>query len=280
MTEKKQTQRLPGSGNSSRKKGSGKSRKPPGTAEFQILSTGFSDIGKERSRNEDRWLADDSLRLFAVSDGMGGTSGGELAAQLVTELLPEMMQQVLLDAPHLRDDAVAKLASGVVADLSERVKQESEGHPGFEGMGATVVLCLLRPQSATFVHLGDSRAYLYRDHQLQQLTVDHSLAQVLLDAAEISLADFHDHPARHQLTRYVGMPGEPLPDCCVITPAAGDTLLLCSDGLTGMLNDEEIMDFLSQPEPPEVICSRLVSAANAAGGRDNITAVIVTLKTN
>jgi protein phosphatase len=164
-----------------------------------------------------------------------------------------------------------------LVELSTQLRQESQDQPGLEGMGATVVLALIREGQALISHLGDSRAYLVRQQKLEPLTRDHSLVQLLLDCGEITAAEAAHHPARGQLTRYVGMKGEALPDVRSLKLCAGDRLLLCSDGLTGMLGADEILAILDQEPVPQAACQRLVTAANAAGGQDNITALAVSI---
>ncbi len=241
----------------------------------RITHAGLTDRGRVRQRNEDRWLADADLGLFVVSDGMGGECAGELAAQIVIETLPLLLRQALADISDLSDLQVIEQARGVLADLSHHVRHESQGQPGLDGMGATVVLTLIRDQTALIAHMGDSRAYLFRDGRLEQLTRDHSLVQLLLDCGEITPAEAVHHPSRGQLTRFIGMTGEPLPEARVLELHSGDRLLLCSDGLTGMLTDDEVRTILTENVSPTTACERLVAAANAAGGRDNLTAVIV-----
>ena len=142
-------------------------------------------------------------------------------------------------------------------------------------MGATVVMALVQDDRAFIAHMGDSRAYLLRRGKLRPLTDDHSIVGILLRTGEIRPEEAEHHPARGQLSRYVGMEDEVYPDVRTVRLASGDRLLLCTDGLTGMVPDDTIMGLLAVSEEPQVACDHLVEAANAAGGKDNITAVIV-----
>jgi serine/threonine protein phosphatase PrpC len=162
-----------------------------------------------------------------------------------------------------------------LTELSEQLRKESQGAPGLAGIGSTVVLALLHAGHAIVSHLGDSRAYLLHAGRLKQLTNDHTIAQLLADRGEIRPAEVASHPSRSQLTRFVGMSTEAMPDteCVELTP--GDRLLLCTDGLSGMLSDQQILNILNEQPSPDAACQRLIDAANEAGGTDNVTAVIV-----
>jgi protein phosphatase len=236
---------------------------------------GLSDIGHVRADNQDRWAADPALGLYVVADGMGGAAAGALAAQVVVETLPPLLRQRLHGVADLGAPVAADCLAGALAELSERVRAGSHGRPDLDGMGSTVVLALVRGTEALVAHLGDSRAYLLRDGRLELLTRDHSLAQLLVDCGEIAPEDAGLHPGRAQLTRYVGMPGEALPEVTSLSLRPGDRLLLCSDGLTTMLDDNLIRTILASRAGPDETCRRLVASANAAGGRDNITALVV-----
>ncbi len=142
-------------------------------------------------------------------------------------------------------------------------------------MGATVALAWLRETGAHLAHLGDSRIYLFREAQLQQLTEDHSVIALLLRSGEITPEEAQTHPARGQLSRYVGMDGEVYPDVQTVQLQAGDRLLLCSDGLTNMIPNTQIAQLLQVNAEVLAACQALVHAANTAGGTDNITVLVV-----
>jgi serine/threonine protein phosphatase PrpC len=175
----------------------------------------------------------------------------------------------------LSDVKARELMIGALCELSNRVRSEAKGEAGIEGLGATVVLALIRDASALIAHMGDSRAYLLRGGQIQQLTKDHSIVQLLIEAGEISPKQAHNHPSRGRLTRSVGMDGEPLPEAQFVALKPGDRLMLCTDGLTGMLAHKKIRSLLDGGLEPEPTCQRLIDKANAAGGHDNITAVVI-----
>jgi len=200
-----------------------------------------------------------------------------LASKIVVETLPRLLQKRMARVRNLGSPKAAKRLHDALTELSTQVYRETHGEPGLEGMGATVVLALVRDAKALVGHMGDSRAYLLRGSQLERLTKDHSIVQLLLDVGEISPEEAATHPARGQVTRSVGMEGEPLPEVRHVELRPADRLLLCTDGLTGLLSDDEILQILQSESEPEAACRHLIDAANQAGGKDNVTAVVLDL---
>jgi PPM family protein phosphatase len=235
---------------------------------------GRSDIGRRRSSNQDRWAVDTDQDLYMVADGVASSSNGALAAQLVTELLPAYVQRRLSrdqrgdpDAPDQLRDAVAK--------LSDDLRSHGRADPRLSGATTTVVAAVITESVVVIAHLGDSRAYLYREERLQQLTCDHTLVQALIEAGEVTAEEAGEHPARSTLTRHVGMAPPALPDVSALDVRAGDRILLCSDGLHGVLDAECLQRILAAPSGPSDVCGALIQAANDAGGPDNITAIVI-----
>ena len=233
-----------------------------------------SDRGRVRQENEDACLVAPERGLFVVSDGMGGHQAGAAASRIVTNVLPTLLEREL-GWDQLSSERVRRSLTRAVRELSGQLREEAKKRPDLAGMGATVALALLMGRHAHFAHLGDSRAYLFRRGRLQQLTADHTVTAALLHLGEIEEKDALGHPARHRLTRYVGMEGEALPDLRVVELRVGDCLLLCSDGLTGMVPDRHIAQVLRRQRTPEEACEALVAAANAAGGRDNVSVIVI-----
>lgn len=243
---------------------------------LRILHSGLTDTGRVRSGNEDAWAADPAQGLYIVADGMGGHNAGEIAARLVVESLPKMVhKRISTAAAPSTSQALARRLRSAVSRLSRDVYQQAMTEPGLMGMGATVVLAMIQGDDAVIVHMGDSRAYLLRGGKLRLLTKDHSVVQELIDRGHISPEEAATHPHRNRITASVGMPGDPSPDSRRVPLHAGDKLLLCSDGLAGMIEDEEIAHLLATLEPPADVCKHLIDAANHAGGHDNITAVVL-----
>lgn len=240
-----------------------------------ITAAGQSDRGRVRQENQDRWRIEPTQGLFLVADGMGGRLAGGLAAQQVVDRLPALLTQHLgsrtdLAAPEATEQVLAALRA-----MSEQLWQASTGQPGLEGMGTTVLLVLVRQTHALVAWLGDSQAYLLRAGHLKQVTRDHTIVQLLLETGEITPEEAATHPARGQVTRFVGMPGEALPEARVVPLLAGDRLFLCTDGVTRMLSERELLTILQCSQEPDVVCRQVIEAANAAGGTDNMTALLV-----
>lgn len=240
-----------------------------------VTHAGFSDRGRRRPHNEDRWLADPSLGLYAVADGVGGAGGGDLAAQVVAESLPALIRRHMRGLRDLAQPRAAERMAEAISGLNHAIRVESYKHPSLIGMGAAVVVALVWDNQALIAHLGDCRAYLLHDGALRLLTRDHSVVQRLLDQGALTPAEAVHHPDNGLLTRYAGLSEDAVPDVTVIDVAAGDRLLLCSDGLPAMLSDAEIQGILALALPLTVIAQLLIDTANLLGGEDNVTVALV-----
>jgi len=234
-----------------------------------------TDAGRLRSENQDAYFADPQAGLFIVSDGMGGEQAGALSSGVVVKVLPVLIKQRLANLKSRSGPAIRRHLREAIRELSQRLYAESVVQVGLNGMGATVVLALLGRRSVHLAHLGDSRAYLFQQGRLIQLTDDHSVLGILLRLGEVTSEQARSHPAQGRLSRFIGMQGEALPDVRTLGLKKGTHLLLCSDGLTGMLSDTQIAAVIRRNHDCQETCQQLVNAANAAGGRDNITAVLL-----
>ncbi len=241
----------------------------------KIEYAGLSDRGRYRRHNEDRWLADPALGLYLVADGMGGAAAGEEAAQFVVDALPPLLRRQLRGLRDLADSRAPERLAEALTTLSGQLWQESQKHPYLTGMGAAVVCALVWERRALVGHLGDSRAYLFHQDRLEQLTRDHSAVQGLVDRGVITAAEAARHPESGSLTRFVGMGPNAVPETCSRELRPGDRLLLCSDGLSSMVGDQEMTGILQLNLPPSPTCNLLVDTANLMGGDDNITVVLV-----
>ncbi|WP_277208412.1 PP2C family protein-serine/threonine phosphatase [Isoptericola croceus] len=238
------------------------------TAAEVVLSWGAATHeGRRRRVNEDSYLAGDGV--FFVADGMGGHDAGEVASALALEALSP-----LRDVARVDPDVVVDL----VAAAQERVRGIETG-PGGRGAGTTVTGAVVAYQDDVpywlFVNLGDSRTYLLSAGTLDQVSVDHSEVQQLVDAGLLTVQEARHHPRRNVVTRALGADDTPSPDFRYVPLVLDDRLLVCSDGLTVELTDERIAQVLLDHPDPQDAASCLVEEAIAAGGRDNITVVVV-----
>lgn len=243
----------------------------------RIIHAGLTDKGRVRRHNEDRWLANPGMGLYIVADGMGGAEGGAMAAQMVIEALPHLMRKQLRGINSLTGHRAKQAVQLAVSGLNEEVRSEGKRDPRLGNMGATVVFALIQERHALITHLGDSRAYLFRNGEVDQLTRDHSSVQRMLESGQLSREEALKHPSYGRLSHYVGMPGEAWPDVVLLEVMPGDQFLLCSDGLTEMLSVEDLRAIGNQRLSPSEACQRLIHQANEAGGNDNITAVWFTV---
>ncbi len=240
-----------------------------------FMASWRTNQGLVRSENQDACEADMERGLFLVCDGMGGERGGAVAAQAVVSMLPTMIEERLSVLQDGGAETVARALKECIADVGVMVRERTQDAPHLAGMGAAVVLAQLTGAGAYIAHLGDSRAYLFQHGVLERLTHDHSIVAVMLQLGQITPEQAKSHPARGQLSRYVGMKGKAVADVRWVALHAGCRLLLCSDGLTTMLGDEEIAELLGAGGGPDAACRTLVERANRAGGYDNITVIVI-----
>ena len=220
-----------------------------------------TDIGQVREGNEDAILINDPL--YAVADGMGGHRGGEVASNLALQTVEQMFAE----------------RQGTLTEQVERanraVFERSQSDRDVSGMGTTLTAALIEGGAVRLAHVGDSRAYLFRGGKLQLLTEDHTLVHRMVVEGEITETEAENHPHRSVLTRALGVEGDVRVDETNVAVQEGDRLLLCTDGLTGMLSEDQIESILQNVRDPQEAVDRLVREANRAGGIDNITAVII-----
>ena len=222
-----------------------------------------TDVGKVRDHNEDGYLIDADLALVAVADGMGGHRGGEVASAIALDALHAAFSETggLRDAVRAANDAVL-----------ERGANEAQ----LRGMGTTLTAGVLGIDDTLLVgHVGDSRAYLLRDGQLSRITTDHSLVEELIAAGELTEEEAVRDPRRSMITRAIGLEADLDVDLYPVALAPGDRVLLCSDGLTTMLHEDAILSILAGEPDPVKAALKLVAAANAAGGVDNTTVLVL-----
>lgn len=242
-----------------------------------------SDLGRVRKMNQDSvaaLTADELDRcadaLFIVADGMGGRSGGEVASRVTVETIPQIVKQEMAQLNGAADaqGMAAVLREGITA-ANDAVWNQARSNPELRGMGTTCVGLLIKGSTAAICNVGDSRAYLLRGGELAQVTSDHSLVQEHVLSGELTEEEARASRYRNVITRGIGLTNTVTPDLDAFVLTEGDTLLLCSDGLTNMLTDREIGEIIAKEPDAQRACDQLVEAANANGGKDNITAIVI-----
>jgi PPM family protein phosphatase len=222
-----------------------------------------TDTGRKRRRNEDAFVL--APPLFAVADGMGGAQAGEIASKLAAAALE--------DTDPGRLTGPEKVAS-LIQEANRRVHERSSVDPATSGMGTTMTVALVEDGGVVIGHVGDSRAYLVRGQEMEQITEDHSLVNELLKTGKLSPQEAETHPQRSVITRAVGTDPDVDVDSFVVETQDGDVFLICSDGLTDMVDDEHILETVEKHRGNlDRMTKQLVSAANRGGGEDNITVV-------
>ena len=229
----------------------------------------ITDPGRVRKTNEDSFFADGEMGLFMVADGMGGHAGGEIASRIAVATISEALKATRPDG-----DAAA-LIRNAIAEANLAIYAEAEAHPELHGMGTTLVLAFSRGDAIHLAHLGDSRAYLIRDGSIKQLTEDHSLVAEMVKTGQLTAEEAPRFHLRNVVTRSLGNQQSIEPELAVVEWRSGDLLLLCSDGLTNMVDEAELHSLISGGGPDlERSCRQIMELANRNGGRDNITAVL------
>lgn len=234
----------------------------------------LSDTGRCRRRNEDVVAGNAALGWALVADGMGGHRGGDVASALAAGRMSPRLDRLMASPPA--PEALGEALREIVGEANRAILAHAERDPSLAGMGSTVVVAARSGELMVFAHVGDSRAYHYDPAAgLRRLTTDHSLLQELIEGGMISEAEARCQPVRGVLTRSLGA-GEVLEvDVGRVTLAPGELLMLCSDGLTEMLDERELAEVLAGGGGLADLAARLVGRANAAGGRDNVSVVLM-----
>jgi protein phosphatase len=273
-----------------------------------VRSFGLTDPGKVRESNEDQFLIAELARtlwvhqtsvpqspthhgrnrghIFVVADGMGGHQAGEVASALTVASIEAFVLHLLHRFSNLEvtdEQSVVKDFQAALRQADARLFEEAAHHPEFAGMGTTLTMAFATGRKVFVIHAGDSRCYLYRGGKLQQLTLDQTIAAELARRGVIKPEQVSCHQFRHMVTNFLGGSQRSATGVQVEVRQAdlerGDVLLLCSDGLTDMVADDQIAAILATERDPQVACERLVATANAQGGKDNITVIVARFET-
>ena len=234
-----------------------------------------TDVGLKRSNNQDSFIAgefDNGAAFAVVCDGMGGANAGNVASEFAAKTISDYI--VKSYNSKMNGNSIENLLRAAVDSANGEVFALSKTDASYFGMGTTVVAAIINENLAHIVHVGDSRAYLCTTDSLEQLTVDHSVVQNMIDNGEISEDDAKMHPKKNIITRAIGAEQTVFCDYNIVIKPENNILLICTDGLTNFVSDKDIFEIL-KTTPKEDAAAALVNAANSAGGGDNITVVLI-----
>ena len=229
-----------------------------------MISLGVSKTGLVRQRNEDRFYAKGPLLI--VADGMGGYTGGEYASTMVVDTIVDVIERA--------DIITVEVLREAILEANRMVFEKSQSYKELEGMGTTAVVAYVKDDTLLWAHVGDSRLYIYGDSQLRRMTNDHSMVQELVNAGTITEAEVIHHPKRNMLTRAIGVYDTVEVDTGMVEVHEGERILLCSDGLSGYIEESRIEEILSEESSESRVLEDLVQLVYDAGARDNVTIIL------
>jgi serine/threonine protein phosphatase PrpC len=250
----------------------------------RLKAAGISDTGLQRDLNEDSFAIDNSLGLYIVADGMGGHSAGEVASKIAVQIIQNTVsnwitnnisEDELFDFP---DETLCRRGNYLLSSikLANRVIYEmSKEYDEYKGMGTTIVVLALMPSTVISANVGDSRIYLIRGNDIEPLSKEHNMVAEQVEMGLISQEEAKNSPLKHVLTRNLGSLEMVNADVFEIEPKKDDRFLLCTDGLTDLVSDEEILAIVKNGNDPEHICKQLIAVANERGGHDNTTVSLI-----
>jgi len=243
---------------------------------LKSVAFGMSDIGRRRENNQDRFLVDPDRQVYAVADGMGGHAAGEVASRIAIDALADTIGPGSTVNGNFSPDEAASRLSAAVQEGNRRICESVLTHDEWRGMGTTLVALVGVGDRAIIGHVGDSRAYRLRHDALERLTSDHSYVGEQVRLGLLTDEEAQRHPMRNIVTRAMGNRPDLEVEVSEEQVRPGDLYLLCSDGLNSMLEDERIGELLRHNRhDPEAACRALIEAANARGGEDNITVIVL-----
>jgi serine/threonine protein phosphatase PrpC len=253
---------------------------------MQAIAAGLSDVGLQREHNEDSFLVLNEYDLYVVADGMGGHRAGDVASRIATETISEFFKSTANDDvtwPFHFDTNLSEEENRLLTGIrvaNRQIFERSTRSREYQGMGTTVVGAMFSPKKQRMYigHVGDSRCYRIRGGKIQQLTRDHSLINDYLVAMPDLTEEQRSELPKNVITRALGMQDQVVVDLQHDDPHAGDVYILCSDGLSGMMNDDEIQRIVTGSADIRLACKKLIERANEQGGEDNITAVVIKIE--
>ena len=240
-----------------------------------MLITGKTDIGAVRSKNEDAFdygTLPDGTSWAIVCDGMGGVHGGKVASTAAIEMVSDKIKKCY--NPLMSVTSIENLLLSSITTANVNVFDRGVYDSSLKGMGTTVVAAVVKNGEACIAHVGDSRAYIIQNNEIKQITKDHSLVQEMLDKGQITKAEFENNPIKNIITRAMGVDEDIDIDFDYVSLNEGESLLLCTDGLSGLVNDKRILEIYQTTEF-DSLAQKYIDEANSKGGNDNITVVIM-----
>lgn len=243
---------------------------------FEIAYAGLTSVGLVREHNEDTWAALPEERLFLLADGMGGHAGGEIASHEAIQILGNLLKTWRPAGDITIEKAIAFFYEAF-QKTNESIFLRGQSELGLQGMGTTLSFLYILKPYAIIGHVGDSRIYRFRNSQLTQLTEDHSLIAEMIHMGAMTSDEAQNFPYKHILTRALGTQSTVEPTLNYLSLVSKDRYLLCSDGLSNYVSEEEIAAIMKEEDPLPLQCQRLIDTANQHGGGDNITALIIEL---
>ena len=249
---------------------------------MRLRYAGLTDVGRKRTHNEDNLALLPEESLYIVADGMGGHASGEVASQMAVETITSFFRMTTRDEevtwPFKEEKNLRYDENRLVAAIkfsNQRIFEAAARDAKFKGMGTTIVTAFFTQGGAYLGHVGDSRGYRIREGKIEQITDDHSLLNDYIKANKLTPEEIENFPHKNVIVRALGMKETVQVDVNRLDPKTGDVYLLCSDGLSGMITDDEILGITTKAPSLEVACENLVKGANENGGTDNITVTLV-----
>lgn len=225
-----------------------------------------TDKGLIRKNNEDAFYVDAEKGIFIIADGMGGHNAGEVASQMAVEEIKKYL--------NTQENKFSQILKQAIIEANKAIYEKAKKDPNLKGMGTTIVVLIVNNKNLHIAHVGDSRAYILTKEGLKQITEDHSLVNEWVKEGKITLDEARFHPMGNVITRALGVEKEVEVEINTI-PYQDEPILLCTDGLTDMLEDKEIEEIIKNNPDPEQACEALIKEANEKGGKDNVTVILI-----
>jgi len=251
---------------------------------LKIVAAGLSDVGLKREKNEDYLAMDNSNKLYIVADGMGGHLAGEVASKVAVQIIQKNVTNwinknspvtEIFDFPDMTLSKRGNYLSSSIKLANRVIHEMSQEYTEYKGMGTTIVILAIMSSTIIAANVGDSRLYLIRGNSMEPLSKEHSMVAEQLEMGLISEEEAKISPLRHILTKNIGSTDTVNADIFEIEHVDNDCFLLCTDGLTDLVSDNEILSIIKNGNDPEHICQQLISEANKRGGNDNITVSLI-----